>query len=763
MIKTLSQRLVVFSWGVLAASAPLSAAPQQEVFTAARQIDALLAEGWKQNGVQPNLSASDEVFVRRVYLDIAGRIPTAEEARDFLGSKDSAKREVLIDRLLASDGYVQHMFNFWADLLRIQSRANGGQGEMTSQPYLEHVRDRTRANQPYDQFVRELLSAQGKVWENPAIGYYMRDIGMPLDNLAATSRIFLGTRIECAQCHNHPFDKWTQMQFYQMAAFTYPLETNYTGIAGMDSALDLKRKADWQREGKIKKGKPEEQTAAQKEAAMARWMGKALDDLGDFVRYSKVRALDKRQLKLPHDYQYKDSAPHAVIRPATMMGPPVQAAPGSDTAAEFAKWMTSPDNPRFTLVIANRLWKRAFGMGLIEPVDEIFDGTVASNPPLMKHLEQLMKDLRYDLKAFQRVLYHTQTYQREVTKREIAPGEAYHFTGPLLRRMTAEQIWDSFVTLINVTPDLPRRPGMDADTAARIAYKAKLSDALDTLTSQELFDGSFEASRAYETISVRAKGLRDEYAAAQKAKDKEKTQKLGDQIRSLEYIARSSVNDQLVVPAVARLYTQKTGEKAPPPIPDDAVSADGTMMMSASKKRGGQRKYIAIPGYEPGQEQVKAEFDAADARMAIFKEEAKHLHIPETELTKFLGARRGQSVDWVRAANLESPSPRGHYLREFGQSDRDLIENANSEASMPQALVLMNSLLFSAIIQPYTPLKLALRNAASPDEQSDAIYLALLARKPTDAERVAWRRSGVAGAEDLIYALINTQQFIFVQ
>src|SRR4029079_16922263 len=157
-------------------------------------------------------------------------------------------------------------------------------------------KQRIRENQPYDQFVRELLTAQGEVWHNPAIGYYMRDLGMPLDNMANTTRIFLGTRIECAQCHNHPFDKWTQMQFYQMAAFTYPLETNFTGIAAQDEAYKLRRVTE------------------QKDGATPStgWMGAIFENLGDFVRYSKVKALPSRQLKLPHDYKYEDAKPFAV-------------------------------------------------------------------------------------------------------------------------------------------------------------------------------------------------------------------------------------------------------------------------------------------------------------------------------------------------------------------------------------------------------------------------------------------------------------------
>lgn len=701
---------------------------------ASKQVDELLAKDWQQHKLTPNPPASDETFVRRVHLDIVGRIPTMLETQAFLKSTDKDKRAKLIDALLASDGFNQHMFQFWADLLRVQSRANGGQGEMTSKPYVEHIKKRIRENMPYDAFVRELLTAQGKVWDNPAIGYYMRDLGMPLDNLANTTRVFLGTRIECAQCHNHPFDKWTQMQFYQMAAFTYPLETNFTGVSDKGELMELKRAAD---------KKPEL-------ATNTRHIGRVFENLGDFVRYSKVQALPSRVLRLPHDYQYTDAKPKSEVKPATMLGKSL-----TGDLQTFAGWMTSPENPRFTKVIANRLWKRVFGVGLIEPVDELMDNTVAMNPALMQHLEKLMIELRYDLKAYLRVLYNTQAYQSEVTRAELIVGEVYHFTGPLLRRMTAEQIYDSFVTLIHPTPDLPRRKGIDSEMAKKLVYRGKLSDALDLMTPKEIFEGSMKASEIYETVSQRSKPLREAYTAAQKAKDKPLIEKLNLEIRSVEFVARTGIHDHVVVPAVARLYTKKTGKPAPPPIPVVKPKLDEL------RKAGQNRAYIDVPGYDIDQAIPREEKAAEDACDAVFRDEAKRLGI--TELDAYLKSRRAQAKDWPRAADLDSPAPRGHYLREFGQSDRDLIDNANSDASMPQALVLMNSELFEAIFEPHTQLRLNLAAAKYPDEQVAAVYLTLLSRLPTETEKAAWAKSGLDSIEDLVFALLNTQQFIFVR
>ncbi len=729
--------LVCLSLVVLLASVSFTQAGP--ALDASAKIDSLLASDWQANKLQRNAPASDETFVRRVHLDIIGRIPTLEETRAFLADKTTDKRARLIDQLLASEGYAQHLFHFWADLLRVQSRANGGQGEMTSKPYLEHVKKRIRENMPYDVFARELLTAQGKVWTNPAIGYYMRDLGMPLDNLANTMRVFLGTRIECAQCHNHPFDKWTQMQFYQMAAFTYPLETNFTGIAAQDETLKLKREAD---------KKPELKSATQN-------FGRIFENLGDFVRYSKVQTVPARLLKLPHDYKYDDAKPHDVISPATMLGDHMKCEPTGETVKSFADWMTSPRNPRFTTVIVNRLWKKVFGLGLIEPVDELFDTTVAMNPVLLKHLEQLMIASRYDVKAFLRVLYNTKAYQSETTTREIAAGEIYHFTGPVLRRMSAEQIYDSFVTLIHPTPDLPRRHGIDTEMAKKIVYRGKLSDALDLLSAQEIFDGSVKASAAYDAIAERAKVLRTDYAAAQKAKNKEQIEKLNLEIRSLEFTARTSIHDNIVVPAVARLYEQKTSKPAPPPIPVKKPT------LEELKKPGQNRAYIDVPGYDIDQAIPREEAEAEILRDAVFRAEAKRFHVPDEKA--YVQARREQARVWPRAADLESPAPRGHYLREFGQSDRDLIDNANHEASMPQALVLMNSELFQNILKPHTQLRMNIEAAKYPDEQVDAVYQTMLSRLPTEAEKTAWRQSGLTTMDDLVFALLNTQQFIFVK
>ncbi len=249
--------------------------PPKSIHTAvARELDTILANDWAKNKLQPNPLASDEVFVhRRIYLDSVGRIPSCRETEEFLDTKDPNKRAALIDKLLAEavSGYQQHFFNYWADVSSASSgfrrdwHCRGGPPTRflyQGQPAHEQT---LRSGS-----LRELVSSKGKPWENGAIGYYMRDNKMPLDNFANTARIFLGTRIECAQCHNHPFDKWTQMQFYQMTAFTYANEVRaYTNpaITGMQ-ALNAQERVELARRFPESAVKGSPQLAAQHEAEL---------------------------------------------------------------------------------------------------------------------------------------------------------------------------------------------------------------------------------------------------------------------------------------------------------------------------------------------------------------------------------------------------------------------------------------------------------------------------------------------------------------
>ena len=754
----------------LVASASAKSASEHSTAAAAQQIDSLLAKDWTANKLKANPTAPDDIFVRRIYLDAVGRIPTFRESEEFLNSKEPNKRAKLIDKLLTSEGYVQHMFNYWADILRAQT--SGAQtGGITGAAYTNFIKDSLRTNKPYDQFVREMIASQGKAWDNGAIGYYMRDRGMPLDNMANTVRVFLGTRIECAQCHNHPFDKWTQKQFYEMAAFTYGVETNdYVGgpVKGVrqlmnDQEVAMKKKV------KDAGGKMDDAMKAEQEEMRqtARHMNEALTRVRDPLRYTSLDYRDKK-LTLPHDYAYPDAAPKSVVKSATMMGKPVDCPPGADSLNAYAEWMTSKENPRFTNLIANRLWKKVFGMGLIEPVDELMDNTVAMNPELMKYLEKYMISINYDMKTYLRTLFNTQTYQRSVTKEEVPAGVAYHFTGPILRRMSAEQMWDSFVALINPTPDMPNMPVRE-QMEKRVLGAKKISDALETLTPEEMYKGATAAAGKYRDQASQLKELQTKIAEARAAEDKDKVKELSKQANDLQRTALKSVNDNIFVPAVKKLAANVTGKTAPALKGGDeneASPAASAEMMGMGMGGEFNMEKVSIPGYDKVKKTPEEEKAQREMQLKVATDEANYFGIPEKARKAYISYRGQQTRNWLRAAEIESPAPRGHYLREFGQSDREFIENANMDASVPQVLAVMNGTLLPEILNSYSQLMLTINKAPYADEKVEAAYLTLLSRKPTAKEKELWLQAqdkGLSTMEDLIFALINTQQFIFIQ
>tara|TARA_R110002096_G_scaffold318022_11_gene512445 strand:+ start:8693 stop:10801 length:2109 start_codon:yes stop_codon:yes gene_type:complete len=393
----------------------------------------------------PTPRTSDEQFLRRVYLDIAGRIPTYQEANGFLRDGNKNKRALLIDSLLDSEAFVSHFFNYLSDLLRIRDGISmGGLGELKSEAYAEWIKDQIRANTPWDELVEELISAEGYYWESPATGYLLTDYGMELCNLSNTFTVFTGTEITCAQCHDHPFEEVYQMDFYKMAAFFGQVDFKKQANPELKKQLDARIK-QLDAEAKAKKV-----------------------DLRNF--YAAVSGFDwslgeggANKIKLPFDYKYDDADPNQSVAPATYFGEIVEMEEYATPREGFADWLVSKDNPRFTINIVNRMWKHVFGLGQIEPVHNIpghLDGQ-AQNYELVKFLEQLMKELDYDLKAFLSILYKSQTYQREAshsspTLTMIDKGE-YHFPAPIMRRLSAEQLWDSFVAMSNSDPEANQR------------------------------------------------------------------------------------------------------------------------------------------------------------------------------------------------------------------------------------------------------------------------------------------------------------------
>ena len=232
------------------------------------------------------------------------------------------------------------------------------------------------------------------------------------------------------------------------------------------------------------------------------------------------------------------------------------------------------------------------------------------------------------------------------------------------------------------------------------------------------------------------------------------------------------MNDNIFVPAVKKLYANVSGVKTPAlkggDEKDEApAGGDATMNMMGMGMGGDfNMEKVSIPGYDKVKKSPEEEQAEREHQKAVAHEEAAYFGIPEKEQKQYINYRAQQTRNWLRAAEIESPAPRGHYLREFGQSDREFIENANFDASVPQVLAVMNGTLLPQILEKYSQLMLTINKAPYADEKVEAAYLTLLSRKPTAKEKELWLQAqdkGLSTMEDLIFSLINTQQFIFIQ
>lgn len=740
---------------------------------AAKKIDDFIYANLKKNNLTPYDEISDEQFVRRVYLSIIGRIPTIAEADRFHKSTSSDKHSLLIRELLSNDaGYTAHHYQFWADLLRIPTRLD------YTLFYREWIKDQIRINTPYDELVRKLVSGHGLIFDNPAAAYYLRDAGMALDNMSNSVRIFLGTRLECAQCHDHPFDKWSQMDYFKMAAYTYDFDVRmgankesnrqgiyrdfkdrkweaYTEAAGFEDFPHIRDESEidewfgrpyaprYLEDNGLTKEQFREATvraiASRKKAeAFDHPISQSINMLYGHISHVQVRHHKDKPLQLPHDYQYDDGNPGDIVTPDTMFGPdiPVYEDP-SERKYAYAEWLASEENPRFTQVIVNRLWKRAFGHGIFEPVDNLTDHTEISQPELLAYLEKLMRELDYDVRAFQSVLFHTRLFRREMHREDHTAGMKFHFSGPLLKRMSAEQIWDSITTLI--LPDVDTHAPNRRKTLDRIARSEAIYQSLEGQPFEEVLPKIREAGAKRRAIRIDQidyeKRISAAYASGDKESAKALTAELKEKVRKMEKESRDLVFVEL-----------KENSLGSP-------SMTGTTMMGRSMGSTSEETNERISKARP-----RKAPDGLNQNERKLWEEKERL-----DLRRFRDVVR----EMARAVELDSPAKRGHFLRDFGQSDREVIENSSFHASVPQALYLLNSPLNIAIENPNSVLGEQLYSLVNPEDKIELVYRAMLSRKPTGKEvkRILtdYEKHGEETIGDLVWALLNSRQFIFIQ
>jgi hypothetical protein len=365
---------------VFTAAVPLGA----EVTTlppARNFIDEHVFANLQQIGVPPSPVCDDATFLRRVTLDIAGRLPTSDEAGAFLESTAADKRDQLIERLLRSPHYADFFASKWTPLLK--NRRDDANDITANFAFHAWMRDSLLANTPYDQIVRELLAATGTVVGNPPVAWYKR-VKDPKEQLEDVAQLFLGVRMQCAQCHHHPFERWSQDDYYSFAAFFSRIGRKPTGIAGEDLI---------------------------------------------FHERGIATATNAKSGEL--------------LKPAALGDDVGSIAPDEDPRLRLVDWMSSHENPYFAKALVNRYWKHFFKRALIEPEDDIRDTNPPTNPQLLAALEEHFIESGFDLKELVRAITRSHTYQLSAMPTEHNLVDQQNYSRFYPRRLQAEVLLDA--------------------------------------------------------------------------------------------------------------------------------------------------------------------------------------------------------------------------------------------------------------------------------------------------------------------------------
>lgn len=429
----------------------------------ALEIDKHIAGFYRDQKLPVPAVTDDATFMRRAFLVSVGRIPTAEEALAFIEIEGETKRADLVQYLMTSRGYSSHMTNWAFDLLRLRDNGQGGQAN--NEPYRNWIRKAMDDNMPWDKFVTRLVSSSGNGWgtETASVGYYTIDRGMPLDNLANTMRVFLGSRMECAQCHDDPFGKTERMDFYHLAAFT---NGQYESKKNLMRNLWSELQED-----------ETQRNSLEYQVGQLFW---------DRIYGMSLAGGGNGRINLPSDYQYRDGKPGELVGGRTPFGKSVRMSDRKDHddgRVELAEWMVQKTGPQFSTVIANRMWERVMGKGIFEPVDEYIEASKTVYPDLTNHLAKLMHDLDYDLRAFQHVLMLTKTFQFATNPKPSTLDGGDDFHGRKIERLSSEQIWDSLITLSAGDPD--KIPVRTIDSRVYVGGKPVLVGKMDMVKLSE--------------------------------------------------------------------------------------------------------------------------------------------------------------------------------------------------------------------------------------------------------------------------------------
>jgi len=683
----------------------------------ANEIDRVLAADNKALGITRAVMppADDYAFLRRVYVDLVSRVPTDEEIREFQAWPAAERRVRIIEKLMEDDRFVDRLTVFFEDMLRLRTNATGGAA------LIAFLHESVSNGMPYDELARRLITANGKAGRTPEVGYILGDDADPMAMAAVTSQVFLGIRIGCAQCHDHPFDVWKREDFYGMAAYfgkTRRVESQLTrvvyttegeqssvlwppeGVATADQRKPMAPKFPFPMVEDVKKAKFIERLAEYREARKPKAVAKAE------VSVDELLAEADSKLKARTGTGGADAGTEAKrdIRKID-----IQASLYSKSVLrqQLAEQVTSPRNRYFARALVNRMWKEFIGRGFVEPIDDFRGDNMPTHLETLDFISEEFVANGYDLRHLVKLIVTSDAYARshapsgvdELTRSEL---EASFLATPM-RRMISEALYDSIVT------------------------------------AGHLFDVKHPAG-------------------------------------ANPLVLRETVR-------VVKGSAGKTAVKGKPN-PLLAAAGGGQMNAMAAKPMMAGGGYSLEDAIELDFSQALADNDdevSLDKMQVMSKEELEAQRMTQERMTRGEGMEyETKVVERVVDANpkfntslrMESPAPLGHFLRVFGQPTRfDLGEARDEGATMRQALMMLNGRLTheASRVGPMEPMQALLVGPKA--DRVAAVKLAyreILTREPspdelTEAKKIVDATANpLEGMADLRWVLLNCNEFRFL-
>ena len=667
---------------------------------------------------QPMPVVDDFVFLRRIYVDLIGRIPTDAEVQEFATWPVEGRREQLIDLLLKDERFADRWTIFFADMLRLRSQATGGAALIA---YVHHA---VQTGMPYDEMSRRLISSNGKAGRVPEVGFILGDDADPLAMASVTSQVFLGVHIGCAQCHDHPFDTWTRRDFYDLAAFYGKTRRYESQLTKVVYATEMEQTTIlWP---------PDGVGPAEERKPIAAKFPFPMDESSETPEYIQ-RLMATRAAKLAAIPKPDDKGPSVDDLLESVSDKVAQATTGqlavelaladskrdirqidvqkglyktSELREQLAVSVTDPRNKYFSRVLVNRVWKTLVGRGFIEPVDDFRDDNKPVMPASLDYLAEEFVASDYDLRTLVRLVVTSDAYQRghapsnsdEVTRVELET----HLLATPVRRMIAESLYDSVVT------------------------------------AGHLFEPKHSPGKNERTIH--------EYVRVPKGT------KPGEAVQPNNFAP-------LKGPAMAAMASGEAMAGGGEYAFEEAIELDFTSLL----KEQGEDDEVAL-----------------DAMQAMSKEEIEAQRMVQQRMMRNSTEYEDQQVTRIVDDNpvynsslrMQSPAPEGHFLRVFGQPNRtDLGDLRDDSASMRQALMMLNGRLSheAARVGDLEPMYALLQGSkANLDEAIRLAYREIMTRNPT-AEELADAKAVIAeqatvldGMADLRWVLINCNEFRFL-